>query len=53
MLDVIAAIHWLRLNAAAFGGDSGRLTLVGIGHGAALVHLLMLSQMARGMRMKL
>lgn len=48
VLDVIAAIHWLRLNAGAFGGDSGRLTLIGIGQGAAIVHLLMLSPMARG-----
>ena len=48
MLDVIAAIHWLRQNAAAFGGDPGRLTLIGIGHGAALVHFLMLSPVARG-----
>ena len=48
MLDVVAAVHWLRLNAAAFGGDAGRLTLIGIGQGAALVNLLMLSPVARG-----
>ena len=48
MLDVIAALHWLRLIAAAFGGVAGRLTLIGIGQGAALVHLLMLSPVARG-----
>lgn len=49
MLDVVAALHWLRSNAPAFGGDPGRLTLIGIGYGAALVNLLMLSPVAKGM----
>ena len=48
MLDVVAAVHWLRLNAPHFGADAGRLTLIGIGRGATLVHLLMQSPVARG-----
>ncbi len=48
MLDVVAALHWLHLNAAAFGGDAGRLTLIGVGQGAALVNLLMISPLAKG-----
>ncbi|GIE76313.1 carboxylic ester hydrolase [Actinoplanes philippinensis] len=37
MLDVLAALRWIRDNAARFGGDPGTITLVGQSAGATLV----------------
>jgi para-nitrobenzyl esterase len=48
-LDVIAALHWIRANIAAFGGDPGCVTLFGQSAGAALVHVLMASPTAHGL----
>ncbi|CAG9823496.1 unnamed protein product, partial [Phaedon cochleariae] len=47
--DVTAALRWVRTNAAAFGGDPGRVTLVGHDTGAAIVNLLLLSPSSRGL----
>lgn len=42
-MDQVAALHWIQENIAEFGGDAGRVTLVGYGAGAACVHFLMTS----------
>ncbi|XP_028968529.1 neuroligin-1 [Galendromus occidentalis] len=47
--DQIEALRWLRLNAASFGGDRDRVTLLGAGKAAVLVHLHMLNPVATGL----
>ncbi|XP_045470782.1 uncharacterized protein LOC123678053 [Harmonia axyridis] len=47
LVDQIAALVWVRDNIGAFGGDSGNVTLLGHGTGAACANLLMLSPMIR------
>ncbi|XP_020710204.2 neuroligin-1 [Athalia rosae] len=46
LMDLVAGLHWLRENLAAFGGDPERITLLGHGTGAALANLLAVSPMA-------
>lgn len=46
--DIIAALHWINVNIAAFGGDPSRVTLIGEGTGAALVNILLLSSKSKG-----
>jgi hypothetical protein len=48
LMDQVAALHWIQENINVFGGDAGNVTLFGHGHGAAFVHLLMISNMAKG-----
>ena len=48
LLDLVAALHWVKENVEAFGGDPDRVTLMGQGHGAALVNILMISPVAKG-----
>jgi len=48
LLDLVAALHWVKQNIAAFGGDPDKVTLMGQGHGAALVNILMISPIAKG-----
>lgn len=47
-MDQVAALHWIQENIGEFGGQPSNVTLIGHGHGAAFVHLLMLSPMAKG-----
>lgn len=49
LADVIAALEWVRDNVAAFGGDSGKVTIFGESAGGALVTRLMISEPARGL----
>jgi para-nitrobenzyl esterase len=49
LADVIAALEWVRDNAAAFGGDAGNVTVFGESAGGALVTRLMISEPARGL----
>jgi para-nitrobenzyl esterase len=47
--DILAALHWVRRNIEAFGGDSGCVTLFGQSAGAALVSVLMASPLSPGL----
>jgi para-nitrobenzyl esterase len=49
MLDVLAALCWIRRNITAFGGDPERVTLFGVSAGGALISLLLTSPLARGL----
>ena len=47
--DVLAALHWVRNNIAAFGGDPGRVTLFGESAGGGIVTTLLASPAAKGL----
>jgi para-nitrobenzyl esterase len=49
LLDQIAALRWVRENIARFGGDSGRITVMGQSAGAVDICLLMTAPLARGL----
>lgn len=49
LLDQIQALKWVRENISRFGGDSGRITVMGQSAGAVDVCLLMASPMAAGL----
>ena len=49
LMDVVAALEWVRDNAAAFGGDADNVTIFGESAGGALVTRLMISEPARGL----
>ncbi|GAA4491736.1 carboxylesterase family protein [Microbacterium panaciterrae] len=47
--DVIAALRWVRRNAAAFGGDPDRVTVMGQSSGAFLAAALLAAPAAAGL----
>lgn len=49
LLDMIAALKWVRRNIAAFGGDPDRVTIAGQSAGAGSVGFLDMSPLARGL----
>jgi len=49
LLDQIAALEWVRKNIAAFGGDSGKVTIFGESAGSWAVNALMASPLAKGL----
>jgi para-nitrobenzyl esterase len=49
VLDMVAALHWVKDNIGAFGGDPGNVTIFGQSGGAAKVTALMGLPAARGL----
>jgi para-nitrobenzyl esterase len=49
LTDVLAALHWLRANAAAFGGDPKKVTVMGQSAGAAAIVALLQSPLSKGL----
>jgi para-nitrobenzyl esterase len=49
VLDLVKALEWIKDNIAAFGGDSGNVTIVGQSAGSGLVQALMASPKAKGL----
>ena len=49
MLDIVAALEWVRDNIASFGGDAGNVTIFGESGGGAKVSVLMAMPAAHGL----
>lgn len=49
MLDIVAALRWVRDNIADFGGDPGNVTLLGESAGGGAVNTLVAMPAARGL----
>jgi para-nitrobenzyl esterase len=49
MLDLVAALEWIRDNIAAFGGDPGNVTIFGVSGGGMKVAALMAMPRAKGL----
>ncbi len=49
LLDVIAALRWVRGNIGKFGGDPSRVTIFGQSSGAGMVAALAVSPLAKGL----
>ncbi len=52
MLDLVAALHWVHENIAAFGGDPANVTIFGESGGGAKASILMAMPQARGLFQK-
>ncbi len=49
MLDLVAALEWVRDNVASFGGDPGNVTLFGQSGGGSKISTLMVMPSAKGL----
>ena len=49
LLDILAALRWVRDNAAAFGGDPSNVTLFGQSAGASDISTLLASPLSEGL----
>ena len=47
LMDVIAALRWIKTNAAAFGGDPAKVTVMGQSAGAAAIVALLQSPLSK------
>ena len=52
LLDVVAALQWVKANIKEFGGDPNNVTIFGESAGSAAVSTLMASPMAKGLFQK-
>lgn len=48
-MDQIAALKWVKQNIAAFGGDTGNVTIFGFSAGGVSIHALMTIPSAKGL----
>jgi para-nitrobenzyl esterase len=49
LLDMIAGLHWIKRNIAAFGGDPNKVTIFGESAGGIAVSMLCVSPLAKGL----
>ena len=52
LLDMVAALQWVKANVAKFGGDPGNVTIFGESAGSFAVSTLMASPLAQGLFQK-
>ena len=52
LMDMVAALEWVKANIGAFGGDPGNVTIFGESAGSAAVSTLIASPMAKGLFQK-
>lgn len=47
--DITMALKWIKENIAVFGGNAGKITVFGQSAGSTAIHLLLMSEMAKGL----